>query len=1064
MENGSAAKRQKTHQPLSFKPGGLKYVKVWNFTTYSFAEFNLSPTLNMIIGPNGSGKSTLVASICIGLAGNINLIKRKNLKSMIKTGHGRATIEITIENFDNKPPIIIKREFSAKDSVWTINNRKSTEKEVKELCKKFNIQLDNLCHFLPQERVAEFAGLQPDKLLLETERTLGDGHLLKMHEDLIDKDAASQELGKKIDDTQQKLDALNQERAKLEEDARKVEEYEAKAKQINDHKLLIPYAKYSDLKKTQSHLKQQRDQAKNRLKSFAKNYEQLNEDKEEIENQHSIERKELYKKEKELQDVVREVEKYKNDQKELKNNIMELTSNAAQYRNKAEQKKCELIQNQEELARLIEKKDSIRIVDKEEIENLHQEMTKKRSSMREDEDEINVIRNTLEELNGEIKKLKEKIDRENRGLQSNDKLDILMRRSDKPMRLRDESYTAHKKLREKPEIADKYFEAPVISCEVKDSSIAPALEKVIENGALFAITVTSNENQRLINRAQDHYNWNISTRAVSSIVKPRNDLSKEELRKYKLEGYLSDHITGPPEVLSMIYNNSKIDRIPYTNRILTPEELEKIIKETSFTKLVTGDVVHTIRKSYYGNKQVVRQTEIIPPSQFFSVQGLSPDDKDRINETINEYLKEIEEKEKEFQKLKIKNTNLQSKRAVLKNEFDELKSQHQELKKLTDDITHLESKIELKKSKIEKLEQDSNKDYTQRIKAYEKRIIEKYNSISEISKKLSSIVSKSSKLETEIVFKNFEILNLKNRQLTCESLIKELDEIKVNLERDFIKYKKEYDQLKESAVYKETVKMNSEKSPEEIEFLSQLAQEYIDNDTFSEKTIVTKIQLLEDELSILSSADKSSIENLKTKLQEIERAEKDLPIFKIDKERLDRRILTIKEAWETELTELVDQISIAFNQRFTKVASDGRVELGKSERFKDWKLQILVKFREQSELKILDHQSQSGGERAVSTIFFIMSLQGLTDAPFRIVDEINQGMDPKNEQMAHKYLVHTACQNNKSQYFLVTPKLLTGLYYHPDMVIHCIFTGPLIEPNQEGRKFLDFVGKAEAVQ
>ncbi|KAF6067081.1 hypothetical protein FOB64_004511 [Candida albicans] len=80
-----------------------------------------------------------------------------------------------------------------------------------------------------------------------------------------------------------------------------------------------------------------------------------------------------------------------------------------------------------------------------------------------------------------------------------------------------------------------------------------------------------------------------------------------------------------------------------------------------------------------------------------------------------------------------------------------------------------------------------------------------------------------------------------------------------------------------------------------------------------------------------------------------------------------------------------------------------------------------------------------------------MSLQGLTDAPFRIVDEINQGMDPKNEQMAHRYLVHTACQNSKSQYFLVTPKLLTGLYYHPDMVVHCIFTGPYITDNEEKR-------------
>lgn len=151
-----------------------------------------------------------------------------------------------------------------------------------------------------------------------------------------------------------------------------------------------------------------------------------------------------------------------------------------------------------------------------------------------------------------------------------------------------------------------------------------------------------------------------------------------------------------------------------------------------------------------------------------------------------------------------------------------------------------------------------------------------------------------------------------------------------------------------------------------------------------------------------------------------------------------------------------------FNKRFTKVASDGQVELAKNERFSDWKLQILVKFRQESELKVLDRQSQSGGERAVSTIFFIMSLQGLTVAPFRVVDEINQGMDPKNEKLAHRYLVHTACQNNNSQYFLVTPKLLTGLYYHPDMVVHCIYTGPLIDPIEKESKdpdFMDFVRK-----
>ena len=34
----------------------------------------------------------------------------------------------------------------------------------------------------------------------------------------------------------------------------------------------------------------------------------------------------------------------------------------------------------------------------------------------------------------------------------------------------------------------------------------------------------------------------------------------------------------------------------------------------------------------------------------------------------------------------------------------------------------------------------------------------------------------------------------------------------------------------------------------------------------------------------------------------------------------------------------------------------------------------------------------------MSTIFYLMALQSLARAPFRLVDEINQGMDPRNER------------------------------------------------------------------
>jgi chromosome segregation ATPase len=87
-----------------------------------------------------------------------------------------------------------------------------------------------------------------------------------------------------------------------------------------------------------------------------------------------------------------------------------------------------------------------------------------------------------------------------------------------------------------------------------------------------------------------------------------------------------------------------------------------------------------------------------------------------------------------------------------------------------------------------------------------------------------------------------------------------------------------------------------------------------------------------------------------------------------------------------------------------------------------------------------------------------MALQGLARSPFRVVDEINQGMDPRNERMVHERIVDIACQERTSQYFLVTPKLLNDLKFHPKMKVHCIASGeymPSSHTNLDFRSLAD---------
>ena len=71
-------------------------------------------------------------------------------------------------------------------------------------------------------------------------------------------------------------------------------------------------------------------------------------------------------------------------------------------------------------------------------------------------------------------------------------------------------------------------------------------------------------------------------------------------------------------------------------------------------------------------------------------------------------------------------------------------------------------------------------------------------------------------------------------------------------------------------------------------------------------------------------------------------------------------------------------------------------------------------------------------------------LQHVTKCPFRVVDEINQGMDPVNERKVFTQLVEAACQPGTPQCFLLTPKLLPTLPYSEHVKLLEIYNGTLV--------------------
>ena len=114
-------------------------------------------------------------------------------------------------------------------------------------------------------------------------------------------------------------------------------------------------------------------------------------------------------------------------------------------------------------------------------------------------------------------------------------------------------------------------------------------------------------------------------------------------------------------------------------------------------------------------------------------------------------------------------------------------------------------------------------------------------------------------------------------------------------------------------------------------------------------------------------------------------------------------------------------------------------------------------------LAALTNHTQSGGEKSVTTALYIMSLQEMTQVPFRCVDEINQGMDENNEKRVWDLLIETADQH-AAQFFYLAPKFPTGLEFERNIKVHLCFNGDVNLSATETATYLDIDNVVERMQ
>uniref|UniRef100_A0A914V7U7 Structural maintenance of chromosomes protein 5 n=2 Tax=Plectus sambesii TaxID=2011161 RepID=A0A914V7U7_9BILA len=264
--------------------GSITKIVFENFLTYGHhVECMPGPNLNVIIGSNGTGKSTIICAICLAMGGSPKLLGRsERFSDYIKHGQDSGSVEITMSDSKKSTPPVIRLEIRRPNSTqYFIDGRKVTLKQLREFVDTYNIQIENPCTFLAQDKVKSFSEQNPQLLLENTERA-GRPDLLEMHEELKKNRNGGKELEASCADLERRIGAIRASMTVLEPRVKNFNEREKmheKVALLEKKESLLVYEEmrklYDERKKELSKVQQEIAQARAFLQPLQKEIEEL---------------------------------------------------------------------------------------------------------------------------------------------------------------------------------------------------------------------------------------------------------------------------------------------------------------------------------------------------------------------------------------------------------------------------------------------------------------------------------------------------------------------------------------------------------------------------------------------------------------------------------------------------------------------------------------------------------------------------------------------------------------------------------------------------------------------
>ncbi|KAH7659441.1 P-loop containing nucleoside triphosphate hydrolase protein [Dioscorea alata] len=1033
--------------PARSGAGIISRIRLENFMCHGSLTIELGDWVNFITGQNGSGKSAILTALCVAFGCRAKGTQRaSSLKDFIKNGCNYAAIFVEIKNQGEEAfkhetygdLIILERRITESTSATILKDyqgRKVATRrdELRELVEHFNIDVENPCVIMSQDKSREFlhSGNDKDKFKFFFKATL----LQNVNELLlsirVQLDAASAIL----DELVSLIRPIENELKDLQDKIKNMEHVEEIAHEVQNLKKKLAWSWVFDVDRQIQEqnvklekLKERVPTCQERIDKYLAKVEKLKETlltkrtkitsmtektsevrrgKEELQQKLSLATKESLEVEEEHSRVSNVIRKISAQIVSLERQVQDIQE---QHMKATQAEEFEIEERMKEI------NDEVDIVQKSVTRLLEEE-----NSLSEN---LALAKSTVKEIAKEI----EEYERKNRDL--NSYIRDLQRRQtnkvtafggDRVLNLLQAIERHHWKFKSPP-IGPIGAHVTLVSGDMWALAVDCAIGRLLD-----AFIVTEHKDSLLLRACAREANYQNLQIIIYDFSRPR----------LNIPNYLLPS-TNHPTTLSVIHS----DNHTIMNVLVDMGNAERqvLVQDYEMGKSVAFDQrIQNLKEVYTsdGYKMFYRG----------SVQTTLPPNKrakaGRLCSSIDDQLYEIEREASKVQELIQEG---KGRKRISERSVEDLEARMHSVKKrrTNEERVLMAKKLALRDMKSAYDAEFNSADHTPNVE-------ELYQEITDLQEHMQVKQMSLEKIKVRMTIAQEKASDLRSSfEKLCESAKGEIDAIEA-AERELMLAEDDLRSAEDERTHYEGI-MNNKVLPDIKEAESLLEELQHNRQENSRKASIicpeSEVEALGGCVGSTPEQLSAQLNRLKQKLQhESRRYSESIDDLRAIYEKKERRILKKRQNYEAfrekiiackealdsrwakfqrNLNYLRRQLIWQFNGHLRKKGISGNIKLD----YDDKTLSVEIKMpQDSSGNTVRDTRGLSGGERSFSTLCFALSLHEMTEAPFRAMDEFDVFMDAVSRKISLDTLVDFAVAQG-SQWIFITPHDISMVKSH----------------------------------